>query len=77
MKLSKVFLLELIWEKKWLLCCSYNRDKNKMLPHLHVITKALDHLRKKYNFILLSDFSNEPEELKHVRYSKQLPFEKC
>ena len=33
------------------------------MPHLHVISKALDDLSKKYdNFILLCDFSNEPEE---------------
>ena len=25
--------------KKWLLCCSYNPDKNKILSHLHVISK--------------------------------------
>ena len=64
MKLLKDFLLKLIWEKKWLLCCSYNRDKNKILPHLHIITKALDHLSKKYDFVLLSDFNNEREEKK-------------
>ena len=47
----------------WLLCCSYNPDKNKILSHLHVINKALDDLSKKYdNFILLGDFSNEPGE---------------
>ena len=33
------------------------------MPHLHVISKALDHLSKKYdNFVLLGDFKNEPEE---------------
>ena len=49
--------------KKWLRCCSYNPDKNKILSHLHVISKALDDLSKKYdNFILLRDFNKEPEE---------------
>ena len=44
-------------KKKWLLCCSYNPDKNKILPHLHATSKALDDLRKKYdNFILLGGF---------------------
>ena len=33
--------------KKWLRCCSYNPDKNKILSHLHVISKALDDLSKK------------------------------
>ena len=33
------------------------------MPPLHVISKALDDLSKKYdNFILLGDFNNEPEE---------------
>ena len=42
---------------------SYNPDKNKILSHLHVISKALDDLSKKYdNFILLGNFNNEPEE---------------
>ena len=66
MKLSKDFLLKLIWEKKLLLCCSYNADKNKFLSNLHVPSKALDDLSKNYdNFILLGDFINEPEEKKH------------
>ena len=48
---------------KWLLCCSYNPDKNKILSYIHVISKALDDMRKNYdNFILLGDFNNEPEE---------------
>ena len=50
-------------KKKWLLCCSYNPDKIKILSHLHVISKALDDLSKKYdNFIFLGDFNNEPGE---------------
>ena len=75
MKLSKDFLLKLIWEKKWLLCCSYNPNKNKILSHLHVISKALDDLSKKYgNFILLGDFNNEPEEKNMSDFPKYLPF---
>ena len=57
------FLLKLVWKKKWLLCCSYNPDKNKILSHLHDNSKALDDLSKKYNhFILVADINNEPEE---------------
>ena len=37
MKFSKDFLLKLIWEKKWLLCCFY--DSFKILSHLHGIAK--------------------------------------
>ena len=60
---SEGFSVEInLRKKKWLLCCSYNLDKNKILPHLHVISKALDDLSKKYdNLILLGDFNNEPE----------------
>ena len=46
-------------KKKWLLCYSYNPDKNKILSYLHVISKVLDDLSKKYD---KSDFNNEPEE---------------
>ena len=53
-----------------------NPDKNKILFHLHAISKALDDLSKKNdNFILLGDFNNEPEE-KNVKFPKHLPFEK-
>ena len=62
MSVSKDFLLILIWEK-WFLCCSCNPDKNKIVSHLHDISKVLDDLSKEYdNFMLLSDFTNEPEE---------------
>ena len=61
MSLSKDFLLILIWEK-WFLCYSCNPDKNKILSQLHNISKVLDDLSKEYdNFMLLSDFTNEPE----------------
>ena len=63
--------------KKWLLCCSYNPNKNKSLSHLHAIGKVLDDLSKKYyNIILLGDFNNEPEE-KNVKCPKHLSFKKC
>ena len=29
------FFVEIILRKKWLLCCSYNPDKNKTLSYLH------------------------------------------
>ena len=67
MKLSKDFLFKLIWEEKWLLCCSCNSDKNKILSHLHDISKAPGDLsRKCHNFILLGDFNNKPEEKKNM-----------
>ena len=77
MKLSKDFLFKLIWEEKWLLCCSCNSDKNKILSHLHDISKAPGDLsRKCHNFILLGDFNNKPEEKKQVKFPKHLQFEK-
>ena len=77
MKFSKDILLKLIWEKKnWLLCCSYDPDKNKVLSHSNVISKALDDLSKKYDYvILLGDFNTELEE-KNVKFSKHWQFEK-
>lgn len=60
----KGFFIEIyLRKKKWLLCCSCNPNKNRILSHLHAISKALDDLKKKYNnVILLGEFSNEPEE---------------
>ena len=29
------FFVEIILRKKWLLCCFYNPDKNKILCYLH------------------------------------------
>ena len=46
MKILEDFLLKLMWGKKWLLFCSYNSNKNKVLSHLHVFSKALDNLSK-------------------------------
>ena len=55
----KLFV-EINLRKKWLLCWSYNPNKNKILSHLHVIIKVLDDLSKKYDIIiLLGDFNNE------------------
>ena len=65
MKLSNNFFLKIISEKKWHLCYSYNPTKNKILSHLHVISKCLDNLsqkKKNDNVIFLSDFNHEPEE---------------
>ena len=39
------YFVEIILRKKqWLLCYSYNPDKNKILSHLHLTSKALDDL---------------------------------
>ena len=43
-------------KKKWLLCCSYNPQKNNIANHLKNICKTLD------NIALLGDFNVELEE---------------
>ena len=47
-------MLKLILGKKLVLCCSYNPNKNKILPDLHVIDKALDNLSRKYENVTLN-----------------------
>ena len=43
--------------------CSFNSNKNKILPLLHIISNDVDDLSKKYdNIILLGDFNIEPKE---------------
>ena len=62
MKLSKYFLLKFLL-KEWLLCCPYNPNKDTILSHSNLVSKALGDPSKKYeNVILLGDFDMEPEE---------------
>ena len=60
----EAFYVELnIRKKKWLLCCSYNPNKNSITNHLVEIGKNNDLFSSKYeNFILLGDFNSEPSE---------------
>ena len=49
--------------KRFLLCCSYNPNKNQITKHLAVISKNLDTFSSKYdNFILIGDLNSEPCE---------------
>ena len=49
--------------KKWLLGCSYNPHKEKIISHLNNLSTALDKLCTNYeNIILLGDFNVEVEE---------------
>ena len=44
--------------RKWLLGCSYNPHRDKMVPHFRNISTALGKLSTDYeNVILLADFS--------------------
>ena len=50
-------------KKKWLLSCSYNPHKSKIVTHLNEIGKHLDSFSSKYdNYILMGDFNVEPTE---------------
>ena len=45
-------------KKKWLLCCSYNPNKNAIKSHLENLHKGLALYSSKYkNFIVLGDFN--------------------
>ena len=56
-QLPKVFLLKLIFIKKWLINCSYNPRKNNIGSHPNVISKTLDTYYGKYEkVVFLGDF---------------------
>ena len=45
-------------KKKWLLCCSYNPNKNAIKSHIEILQKGLALYSSKYeNFIVLVDFN--------------------
>ena len=45
-------------KKKWLLCCSYNPNKNTIKSHTEILHKGLALYSSKYeNFIVLGDFN--------------------
>ena len=45
-------------KKKWLLCCSYNPNKNTIKSHIEILHKGLALYSPKYeNFIVLGDFN--------------------
>ena len=56
------FCIEInIKKKKWLLVCTYSRNKNSIWNNLKEISENLDHCSSKYdNFILLGDLNSEP-----------------
>ena len=50
-------------KKKWLLSCSYNPHRSKIVNHLNEIGRHLDSYSSKYdNYILMGDFNVEPTE---------------
>ena len=51
-----------IRRKKWLLCCSYNPDKNNISYHLHHLNKCLDVYLKHYNLLILGDLNADLED---------------
>ena len=56
---AESFFVEIIiHQKRWLINCSYNPNKNNIKNHLEKISKALDAFSTKYeNIILLGDFN--------------------
>ena len=59
------FCIEInVIKKKWILACTYNRNKNLISNHLKEISKNLDNYSSKYdNFIHLGDLNSQPTEL--------------
>ena len=57
----EAFYIELnIRKKRFLLCCSYNPNKNQITKHLAVTGKNLDTFSSKYDdFILIGDLNSE------------------
>ena len=61
----EAFFFELNFRKrKWLVCCSYNPNRNNIFNHLEVLRKSLDLYSAHYeNIVLLGDFNvniNDP-----------------
>ena len=56
---AESFFVEInLYNKKWLINCSYNPHKNNIENHLDIISRSLDtHSIKYENIILLGDFN--------------------
>ena len=47
-------------KKKWLLCCSYNPNKNTISDHLEILRRNLDLYSAQYeNLIMIGDFNSD------------------
>ena len=52
-----------IRNKKWLLCCSYNPNRNNISNHISHLSKCLDNYISHYdNISFLGDFNSQPSE---------------
>ena len=55
---ESIFLEIILHQKKWLINCSYNPQKNNIKHHLETISRTLDTFSTKYeNVLLLVDFN--------------------
>ena len=56
---AECFFVEVnLRKKKWLICCSYNPNKNNIKPHLNIISRNLDLYTSLYeNLFILGDFN--------------------
>ena len=64
MVIESLFVEINLQKKKWLLCCSYNPKNSLISNHLKEIGNNFDLLSSKFdNYLLMGDFSEEPNEL--------------
>ena len=64
MTIEALFIEINLRKKKWLLCCFYNPKKSLIFNHLKEIGNNFDLLPSKFdNYLLMGDFSEEPNEL--------------
>ena len=56
---EEIYYVEInLQKKKWLLCCSYDPNKNTIKSHIEILHKGLALYSSKYeNFIVLGDFN--------------------
>ena len=56
---AESFFIEInLYEKKWLINCSYNPQESNIEKHFDIISRSLDALSTKYeNIVLLGDFN--------------------
>ena len=56
---TKCLFVEInLWKRKWLICCSYNLDKDNISNHLQLIREKLDLYSLNYESIILFVYFN-------------------
>ena len=58
--IERMFIELNFCKKKWLLCCSYNPNKNTISDHLEILRRNLDLYSPQYeNLIMIGDFNSD------------------